>query len=93
MIDLMRSVAILLAVLVIAVSFAVAGEGFCAECGQGCCARPGVIRRVATSIGRVFTRAVRLLPMVTEMREGPASGISMPAAGSLSYREVVSLRI
>lgn len=58
MMGLMRSVAILFAVLVIALVFTMAGDASCSECLHGCCARNGGIRHLVSAIRRAIRRMV-----------------------------------
>lgn len=73
MIGIMRSAAIVLAVLVFAVVMAAAGDGACSECVHGCCGRSDGARRLISAVRR-------LLRSLAGLVEGPAQAIASHVA-------------
>lgn len=94
MIGLMRNVAILFAVLVVALVLATAGEGACAECFHGCCVRNDGVRRLISAIRRVLRRLTSLVGPVMQAVFTPPRGFLNHAVHlTPSAIEVAPLRI
>lgn len=94
MIGLMRNIAILFAVLVVALVLATAGEGACAECVHGCCVRNDGVRRLISAIRRVIRRLTSLVEPVMQAFFTPFSGLQNHAVRPTPCAvEVAPLRI
>ncbi|PKQ38466.1 MAG: hypothetical protein CVT59_04405 [Actinobacteria bacterium HGW-Actinobacteria-1] len=94
MIGLMRNVAILFAVLVVALVLATAGEGACAECVHGCCVRNDGVRRLISAIRRVIRRLTSLVEPVMRAFFTPPLGLQDHAVRPTPCAvEVAPLRI
>jgi len=94
MIGLMRYTAILFAVLVFALVLAAAGDGACAECIHGCCARTDGPRRLLSSV-RKMLRVItgRIATLIRLVASPVADVISSSIPLMLSRGKVAPLRI
>ena len=94
MIGLMRYTVILFAVLVFALVLAAAGEGACAECIHGCCARTEGPRRLLSAARKILSVLTGRIETLTRLAASPLAGIlsgAMPLTPS--HGEVAQLRI
>lgn len=73
MTDLIRSMAVLFAILVVAMVFALAGEATCGECIHGCCTGNDGVRRLFAAIRRFFQRLTSFANTLTQVIVARAS--------------------
>jgi len=80
MMGLIRNLAILLAVFIVAMVLTVAGEAACGECIHGCCARSDSVRRLISAIRRVLRRLTSVVQTVMQ-------AVFMPPLGFLNHAD------